>query len=72
MRAYEIPITVTKDGKIESLDALLKVLPKERVLRLIVLVPEQTDDDREAAWHRLTTEQFFAGYSEADSVYDKA
>jgi hypothetical protein len=25
----------------------------------------------EEAWARLTAEQFFAGYSEADTVYDE-
>jgi len=27
MKAYEIPIKVTKEGKIELLDALLELLP---------------------------------------------
>ena len=27
--------------------------------------------EEQAAWSRLTAEQFFAGYSEADSIYDR-
>jgi len=27
--------------------------------------------EEQAAWSRLTAEQFFAGYSEADAVYDR-
>jgi hypothetical protein len=71
MKAYEIPIKVTKEGKIELLDALLELLPREQVVRVIILVPEPTDAEGQAAWSRLTTEQFFAGYSEADSIYDR-
>jgi len=71
MKAYEIPIKVTKEGEIELLDALLELLPREQVVRVIILVPESTDAEEQAAWSRLTTEQFFAGYSEADSIYDR-
>jgi hypothetical protein len=71
MKAYEIPIKVTKEGKIELLDALLELLPREQVVRVIILVPEPTDAEEQAAWSRLTAEQFFAGYSKADSIYDR-
>ncbi len=27
--------------------------------------------EEQAAWSRLTAEQFFAGYGEADSIYDR-
>jgi hypothetical protein len=71
MKAYEIPTKVTKEGKIELLDALLELLPREQVVRVIILTPEPTDAEEQAAWSRLTEEQFFAGYSEADSIYDR-
>ena len=71
MRAYEIPIKVTAEGKIELPDALLAQLPHEQMVRVIILVPESTDEGKQAAWSRLTAEQFFAGYSETDSIYDK-
>jgi hypothetical protein len=71
MKAYEIPIKVTKEGEIELLDALLELLPREQVVRVIILVPESTDAEEQAVWSRLTTEQFFAGYNEADSIYDR-
>jgi len=71
MKAYEIPVKVTRKGRIESLDALLELLPRDQVVRVIVLVPEPTDVEEQAAWSRLTAEQFLAGYSEADSIYDR-
>jgi hypothetical protein len=71
MKAYEIPVKVTKEGRIESLDALLELLPRDQVVRVIVLVPEPTDTEEQAAWSRLTAEQFLAGYGEADSIYNR-
>ena len=71
MRAYEIPIKVTAEGKIELPDALVAQLPHEQVVRVIILVPESTGQSEQAAWSRVTAEQFFAGYSEGDSIYNK-
>ena len=71
MRAYEFPIKVTSDGKLELPGALLKLLPGNQVVRVIILISEPTDKEEQAAWSRLTVEQFFAGYSEADAVYDR-
>jgi len=71
MKAYEIPIKVTNEGKIKLLDALSELLPRNQVDRVIILIPEPTDAQEQAAWSRLTAEQFLAGYSEADSIYDR-
>jgi hypothetical protein len=71
MKAYEIPIKITQEGEIESLDALLELLPRDQVVRVIILIPEPTDAEEQTAWSRLTAEQFLAGYSEADSIYDR-
>ena len=71
MKAYEIPIRVTEEGKTGLLDTLLELLPRDQVVRVIILVPEPTDAEEQTAWSRLTAEQFLAGYSEADSVYDR-
>ena len=71
MKAYEFPIKVTPEGRLELPDALLKLLPSNQVVRVIILISEPTDMEEQAAWSRLTAEQFFAGYSEADAVYDR-
>ncbi len=71
MKAYEVPVKVTIEGKLELPDKLLKLLPRGQVVRLIILIDEVTTDlEEETAWSRLAIEQFFAGYSEADSIYD--
>jgi len=70
MKAYEIPVRVTKEGRIELPDALLELLPREQVVRVILLVPEPTESEEHAAWSCLTAGQFLAGYSQADSIYD--
>ena len=71
MRAYEFPIKVTPEGRLELPDALLKLLPANQVVRVIIFVSEPADMEEQAAWSRLTAEQFFTGYSEADAVYDR-
>jgi len=71
MKAYEFPIKVTSDGKIELPEALLKLLPSNQVVRVIILVRESADVEEQTAWSCSTTEQFLAGYSEADAIYDR-
>jgi hypothetical protein len=71
MKAYEFAIRTTPDGKLELPEALLKLLPGNQVIRTIFLITEPTDAQDQAAWSRLAAEQFLAGYSEADAVYDR-
>ena len=69
MIAYELPAKVTSEGQLDIPSAFAEMLPRGQVVRLLVLIDESADDE-EAAWSRLTAEQFLAGYSEADSIYD--
>ena len=40
-------------------------------IRLIALVDESEDDkEYDSDWARVTAEQFLAGYSDSDSIYD--
>ena len=71
MRAYEFPVKVAPDGRLTLPDTLPRLLPGNQVVRVIVLVSEPTDMEEQAAWSQLTAEQFFAGYSEADAIYDR-
>lgn len=71
MKAYEIPVKVTPQGTLELPEALMALLPRDQVVRVIILVPEPGDSEEHAVWSRLTVEQFFAGYSEADAIYDR-
>lgn len=71
MKAYEIPIKIPEKGNIKLPEDLLSVLPRGQVVRMIILSPESIDVNEQIMWSQLTTEQFFAGYSEADSIYDR-
>ncbi len=69
MKAYEAIAKVTSEG-IELPDSVLQLLPSNQVVRVIVLVSEQTDTLEQVDWSRLTAEQFLAGYEQADNIYD--
>ncbi len=71
MKAYEFPAKITPEGKLELPESLLKRLPNDQMVMVIALVSEQTDIEEQATWNRLTSEQFFAGYDQADAIYDK-
>jgi len=71
MKAYEFPCKVTSEGRLELPNALMKLLPANQVVRIIILLSEPTEKAEEEVWARLTTEQFLNGYSEADAVYDE-
>lgn len=70
MKAYELPVKVTPDGNLDLPDALMKMLPRSQIVRVIILVNEPRDINEQSAWSRLTAEQFLAGYCEGDAVYD--
>lgn len=71
MKAYEFSVKVNPEGHLEFPEALSELLPRDQIVRVIILVHEPTDFEEQEAWSRLTTEQFFAGYSEADAIYDR-
>ena len=71
MKAYAFALKVSPDGSPEVPDALRSQLTDDQVGRVIVLIGEPSDMDDQTAWPRLSAEQFLAGYSEADGVYDE-
>ena len=70
MKAYEIPLKITAEGKIELPDALLALLPHGQTVRAIILVPEPADHEENAAWTQLAAAQFLTGFNEEHSIYD--
>ena len=68
MAAIETTGTVDEQRQLH-LDEPLPIAGPSRV-RVIILVNESTDVEEQAAWRRLTTEQFLASYNEADEIYD--
>ncbi|MBD0864808.1 MAG: hypothetical protein GDA36_03945 [Rhodobacteraceae bacterium] len=73
MKAYEFPATVTPEGKLDFPNALLKSLPSNTDVRVIILVHESTDQSEEekSNWNRLAAEHFFADDGDADAIYDE-
>jgi hypothetical protein len=70
MKAIECPVQVTPRGKVKIPLVFLKQLPVNQPLRAIILVSEAEGDD-DAAWAELAAQQFAAGYSKSDSIYDR-
>lgn len=71
MKAYEFPAKITAGGQLDIPAGFSDQLPRGQEIRVLLLVPETDTDQDQSAWARLTAEQFLAGYSEADSVYDR-
>jgi hypothetical protein len=71
MKAYEFPCKVTSEGRLELPDALMKLLPANQVVQVIILLNEPTEREDEEVWARLNVEQFLTGYSEADAIYNE-
>lgn len=70
VKAYECPVKVTADGKLEIPDYLIDLLPPGEIVRLLILVDEHSNEHTASAWSRATAEQFFSGYDDSDSMYD--
>ena len=69
MKAYEFPAEVNADGKIRLPEIILKRIPNDQTIRVIIFISE-ADDEEKQMWSKVTAEQFLAGYSESDSIYD--
>jgi len=70
MKAYEFPATLT-NGVLDLPTPLLNKLPKNQPIRVILLVNEGEEELEQKDWMRTAAEQFFAGYSDADAIYDQ-
>ncbi|NPV09877.1 MAG: hypothetical protein HPY83_18190 [Anaerolineae bacterium] len=70
MKAFEFPVKVLRGGKIQLPEHVLKQLPGDGVVRVIVLLNEPGDREEGEAWSRLAAQQFLSGYAAADAVYD--
>jgi len=71
VRAYELPVTLTSEGRIELPDNVVSALQAGATVRVIVLVDDLEEPEGERAWEQLTAEQFLAGYGDSDAIYDR-
>ncbi len=77
MKTYEFPATVTAEGNLELPDTLVKLLPANETVRVIVVVSEAPayerdlpPDEEDELWQRFNAEQLLRQYNEADAIYD--
>jgi bifunctional DNA-binding transcriptional regulator/antitoxin component of YhaV-PrlF toxin-antitoxin module len=66
MKAFELPVKVDAEGRIELPASLARLLEQDPSARMILLIEE----DGEAVWSKAASEAFLVGYADTDSVYD--
>ena len=67
MEAYEFPVKISSDRRVEIPDKYKNnILPNQEV-NVIILIKDETEKD----WNNLTLKEFFEGYIGKDSIYDK-
>jgi hypothetical protein len=67
MKTLEFNATLDTESNLRVPTELAAQIPAREPVRLIVPLPKDQDC---RDWDRLTAEQFLAGYSESDSIYD--
>ncbi len=67
MEAYEFPVKISSDRKIEIPDKYKNNISPNQEVNVIILIKDETEED----WNNLTSKEFFEGYNEKDSIYDK-
>jgi hypothetical protein len=72
MKAIELEAILKPDDSLGVPEEVARQLPRERKLQVIVLLPETSAHEETEAddWRQLAHEQFVAGYSDGDSIYD--
>ena len=70
MKAYDLLLELTKEGKLELPVELADKLPRNELLRIVIMVPGGHEDRENEMWRRLASEHLFTEYNEADSIYD--
>ncbi len=72
MKAYEFTAEITAEGAILLPSELAPVLPAGQPLRLLILVPEDGEAQREEEWPKLTAEEFYAAVAGAGAEEEQA
>ncbi len=70
MKAHDLLLQLTEEGKLELPTELADKLPRNELLRIVIMMPGGCEDREDEMWRRLASERLFTEYSEADSIYD--
>ena len=68
MKAIEFQTRLHSSETIEIPESYQDQLKSDQSVRVIVLIDDTNDED---SWKKLTTTQFFAGYTDEDAIYDQ-
>ena len=67
MKALEFEARLDPEGNLRVPADLAAQIPKEKSVRVIVLVRERPEEED---WRRLTQDGFLRGYSQSNGIYD--
>ena len=68
MKAVEFQSELSADHTLRGPANILERLPPGQSLRVLILVPEDSEDQ---AWEQLAAAEFGIGYADGDAIYDQ-
>ncbi|MBI1915371.1 MAG: hypothetical protein HYS12_11625 [Planctomycetes bacterium] len=68
MKAVEFQSELRPDQTLNVPAAALERIPRGQILRVLVLVPEDTGDQ---VWEQRAAAEFGMGYADSDAIYDQ-
>jgi hypothetical protein len=68
MKTLEFEARLTADRTLLLPDKVAAQLAPGQTVRVVLLVDERTEEDRE--WAQMAAQEFLRGYAESDAIYD--
>jgi len=68
MKAVTFESELRPDHTLSVPAGIIERIPRGQVLRVLVLVPENAEDQ---AWEELAAADFGMGYADSDAIYDQ-
>ncbi|MCX6153743.1 MAG: hypothetical protein NT007_06265 [Candidatus Kapabacteria bacterium] len=69
MQSLVVPISINSKGMVFIPNEYLIMLPKEKLLKATVEIPEYNNELENLK--KMSTQEFFSGYSDKDDIYDE-
>lgn len=70
MKAFEANLIISKSGQVQIPDELLKLLPKNKTIKAVLLVEEADDIKFHTTQDDLHYQEFSYSYPVTEGVYD--
>jgi hypothetical protein len=68
MKKLEFQAQLNADHTLTVPPGIEREIPGDEAVRVVLLVPEAAEDQ---SWAALTVDQFLAGYSDGNAIYDQ-